>query len=40
VQSCFEILTNPRLNHQVEVSSGILAADCAALLQSFFAVRR
>jgi len=40
VQSCFEILTNPRLNHQVEVSSGILGADCAALLQSFFAARR
>jgi tRNA(adenine34) deaminase len=40
VRSCFEVLTNPRLNHQVEVVSGVLAADCAAVLQNFFATRR
>ena len=40
VRSCFEILSNPRLNHQVEIVSGVLAADCAAILQSFFAERR
>ncbi len=40
VRSCFEILSHPRLNHQVEVTSGILAADCSAILQSFFAERR
>lgn len=40
VRSCFEILSNHRLNHQVEVSSGVLAEDCASLLQSFFAQRR
>ena len=40
VRSCFEILSHPRLNHQVEVTTGILAADCAAILQSFFAERR
>ena len=40
VHSCFEILSNPRLNHEVEVSSGILAAEAAAVLQSFFAARR
>jgi tRNA(adenine34) deaminase len=40
VRSCFEILSNAHLNHQVEVSFGILAADCAAILQSFFAARR
>jgi tRNA(adenine34) deaminase len=40
VRSCFEILSHPRLNHQVEVSSGILAAECAAIIQSFFAERR
>jgi len=40
VRSCFEVLTNPRLNHQVEVTSGILATEAAALLQSFFAARR
>jgi tRNA(adenine34) deaminase len=40
VRSCFEILSHPRLNHQVEVTGGVLAADCAAILQSFFAERR
>ena len=40
VRSCFEILSNPRLNHQVEVSAGVLAAEAAAVLQSFFAARR
>ena len=39
-RSCFAVLSHPRLNHQVEVTSGILAADCASLLQSFFAARR
>ena len=39
-RSCFELLTSPKLNHQVEVTSGILAEDSAALLQSFFASRR
>jgi tRNA(adenine34) deaminase len=40
VRSCFEILSNSRLNHQVEVTSGVLAVDCAAILQTFFAERR
>ena len=40
VRSCFEILTHPKLNHQVEVTSGVLAEDAASLLQSFFAARR
>ena len=40
VRSCFEILSHPRLNHQVEVAPGILAAEAASLLQSFFAARR
>jgi tRNA(adenine34) deaminase len=40
VRSCFEILSNPHLNHQVEVTSGILAADSAALLRFFFNQRR
>ena len=40
VCSCFEVLTNATLNHQVEITSGILAPDCASLLQSFFAARR
>jgi tRNA(adenine34) deaminase len=40
VRSCFEVLSHSRLNHQAEVVSGILAEDCAALIQSFFAERR
>jgi tRNA(adenine34) deaminase len=40
VHSCFEVLSHPRLNHQVACTAGILAGDCAALLQSFFAARR
>jgi tRNA(adenine34) deaminase len=40
VRSCFEILSHPRLNHQVQVTAGVLAADCAAILQSFFVERR
>ena len=40
VRTCFQILSNPRLNHQVEVTSGVLAADCAAVIQSFFSERR
>ena len=40
VRSCFEILSHPRLNHQVDVTAGVLAAECAAILQSFFAERR
>jgi tRNA(adenine34) deaminase len=40
VRSCFDILSNPRLNHRVDVTSGILATESAAILQSFFAARR
>lgn len=40
VRSCFEILTNAQLNHQVEVVANILAGESAALLQAFFAARR
>jgi tRNA(adenine34) deaminase len=40
VRSCFEVLSSPKLNHQVEVTSGVLAAEAAAAMQSFFAARR
>jgi tRNA(adenine34) deaminase len=40
VQSCFEILSHPEVNHRVQVSSGVLASDCSEVIQSFFAVRR
>jgi tRNA(adenine34) deaminase len=39
-RSCFRVFEHPALNHSVEVSGGVLADDCAAALQSFFAARR
>ncbi len=40
VRSCFAVLNDPRLNHRLEIVPGVLAAESAALLQSFFAARR
>ena len=40
VHSVLQVLNHPRLNHQMEVTSGVLAARCAELLQSFFAEKR
>lgn len=39
-RTCFEVLTSPKLNHQVAVTPGILAEEASSLLQSFFAARR
>src|SRR5262249_23577970 len=38
--SIYNVLTDPRLNHRVEVVSGICEDECAALLRAFFAKRR
>ncbi|MBI4838410.1 MAG: tRNA adenosine(34) deaminase TadA [Nitrospirae bacterium] len=40
VHSLYRILSDKRLNHQVEVVSGVLADECAALLRDFFQKRR
>lgn len=40
VRSKFQIADSPLLNHQVEVTEGVLAADCTALLKQFFEQRR
>jgi tRNA(adenine34) deaminase len=40
VHSMLQVLNHPKLNHQVEVTSGILAARCMDLVQSFFRNRR
>jgi tRNA(adenine34) deaminase len=40
VRSCFEVLSHPKLNHQVEVTAGVMATECAAVIQEFFAARR
>ncbi|HET6447803.1 MAG TPA: tRNA adenosine(34) deaminase TadA, partial [Conexibacter sp.] len=38
--SVLDILAQPQLNHRPEVSGGLLAEECGALLSSFFASRR
>ena len=39
-ESLYTILNDQRLNHQVEVVSGVLGDECAALLKAFFKKRR
>ena len=39
VSSLFDVVRDPGLNHWVDVRSGILEAECAALLKDFFADR-
>ncbi len=36
VRTLYRLLDDPRLNHRVEVVPGVLAAESAALLRSFF----
>jgi len=38
--SVLDILAQPQLNHRPDVSGGLLADECGALLTSFFASRR
>lgn len=38
--SLYDILTDERLNHRVELESGILEAECAQMMQDFFRKRR
>ena len=40
VASLFSIVTDARLNHRMEVTSGVLATECAAALSTFFAELR
>jgi len=40
VRTCMRVLDAGALNHRVAVTSGILADESVALLQSFFAARR
>lgn len=39
-ESLYRIPTDPRLNHRVEVVSGVLGEECAAILRRFFEARR
>jgi len=38
--SVFNIVQHASLNHQLEVTAGVLAEQCATLLREFFAARR
>ena len=40
VRSIMQVLSNPQLNHKVEVRSGVLAGRSGELLQTFFKNRR
>ena len=40
VDSLYQILNDRRLNHQVEVVSGVLNEECAGILRNFFKERR
>lgn len=38
--SVFDLVGDPRLNHRIEVTGGVLAEEAGALLREFFAERR
>jgi tRNA(adenine34) deaminase len=38
--SVLEVLNHPRLNHRMDVTSGVLAEECGVLLRGFFRERR
>ena len=40
VGSVLNLFDEPRLNHHTEITSGVLAAECGAMLSAFFAERR
>jgi tRNA(adenine34) deaminase len=40
IESACQLLQTTRFNHSIEVSSGVLQQECAAILSDFFAQRR
>jgi tRNA(adenine34) deaminase len=38
--SVYTVTDDPRLNHRIHVTAGVMAADCADLLQAFFREQR
>jgi len=40
IKSLYNIVTDERLNHIINVTSGVLAEECSGLLQQFFRRRR
>ncbi len=39
-ESLFNITSHPALNHQLEVTAGVLQEECAGIMKDFFAARR
>ena len=39
-ESLFNVVNNPALNHQLEVTAGVLEEDCRELMKNFFNPRR
>jgi tRNA(adenine34) deaminase len=40
VESLYQILSDPRLNHRPQVEAGVMAKDCGDILSKFFAAKR
>jgi tRNA(adenine34) deaminase len=40
VHSVMQVVNHPKLNHQMEITGGVLAGRCAEILQSFFREKR
>jgi tRNA(adenine34) deaminase len=40
VQSCFQVLAHPEVNHRVQVTAGLLSGECGEVMKAFFAMRR
>lgn len=40
VASLYQVATDPRLNHRIEVTAGVLAERCGAILSDFFRAKR
>jgi tRNA(adenine34) deaminase len=40
VETQFRICDNPKLNHRMEITAGVLAEECRRLMQDFFRQRR
>ena len=40
ITTLYQIASDPRLNHRISITEGVRAAECAAVLQQFFAELR
>jgi tRNA(adenine34) deaminase len=40
VESVMQVVNHPRLNHQMEITGGVLEAQCSQMLREFFRARR